>query len=166
MMAVESVLKMDLLRIFLMKIMGHAFLEDVWCATFGNRRGGDPPLAARGGAGAISSIHIPIPYSDPYLDSTFTTTTQFILKCQDQPDNTTTCTSFPCPIPPSTCRDFIPSVSIHPQACHLTLVTLLTHACSLIKLLLIGDSGESRYSRGRRRTVLCGVELDTLATDH
>lgn len=52
--------------------------------------GGDPPLAARGGAGAISSIHIPIPYSDPYLDSTFTTTTQFILKCQDQPDNTTT----------------------------------------------------------------------------
>lgn len=36
---------------------------------------GDPPRAVARVKTAISSIHIPIPYSDLYLDSTSTTTT-------------------------------------------------------------------------------------------
>lgn len=72
--------------------------KDVWCATFGNRRLGRP--SSRGGAGcrrpyplSTSQSHIQIYILTlrlPPQHSSF-------LKCQDQPDNTTTCTSFPLP---------------------------------------------------------------------
>lgn len=49
--------------------------EDVWCATFGNRRGETLLSRWRAGGLAISSIHIPIPHSDLHLDSSSPTAT-------------------------------------------------------------------------------------------
>lgn len=121
--------------------------KDVWCATFGNRRLGRP--SSRGGAGcrrpyplSTSQSHIQIytlTLRLPPQHSSF-------LKCQDQPDNTTTCTSFPLPdsaqyLPRFHLQRVDPPTSLQAHTGSL----LMTHACSLIKLLLIGDSGESGY---------------------
>lgn len=147
--AVGKCLRMDLLWILLMKIMRHhGVLGRMFGVPLLEIAGWGRP-SSRGGAGcrrpyplSTSQSHIQIYILTlrlPPQHSSF-------LKCQDQPDSTTTCTSFPLSdsaqyLPRFHLQRVNPPTSLQAHTGSL----LMTHACSLIKLLLIGDSGESGY---------------------
>lgn len=101
--------------------------EDVWCATFGNRRGGRP--SSRGGARVVSPYPLSISQSHIQI---YILTLHLLPQHSSSSDVRTSRATlrlvrfFSCAISSSTCRDPIPNVSFRSQASYSTLVHLLT----------------------------------------